>query len=105
MVLENTVFFPSVAHVAGFFCSAVPQEALGALPASLAQQCLGYGLIWECSPVSGRPGRICVGGSVAQALSHLMVLQFGSSQPCSVKTELLTCVGLLNLGVLCFHRC
>lgn len=60
----------------------------------LAQQCLSYGLIWECSSVSGRPGRICVGVSAAQTLSHLMVLQFGSSQPRPVRTELLTCVGL-----------
>lgn len=30
-----------------------------------------------------------VGGSATQALSHLMVLQFGSSPPCS--RNLLTC--------------
>lgn len=86
--------------------SALPylKRLLGALPASLAQQCLGYGLIWECSPVSWRPGRICVGVSAAQALSHLMVLQFGSSQPRSVKTELLTCVGLCIPGGTLFSQ-
>lgn len=71
---------------------------MGALPASLAQHHLGYGLIWKCSLVSGRPGGICVGGSAAQALSRLMVLQFGSSQPHSVRTELLTCAGLCIPG-------
>lgn len=32
----------------------------GLCQTSLAQWYLGYGLIWECSPVSGRPGRICL---------------------------------------------